>query len=83
MKALVPDRLGVRLRALLEERTLARWRPEPRVTRARIQWSPNLPGMLRAQGWRDDLTDVPPTLQTDGARHVLVVPTAREAVWSA
>jgi SAM-dependent methyltransferase len=51
----------------------ASWRPERRVTGEYIQWSPNLPGMLAALGLPCSLTDVPPELQTNGARHLLVV----------
>jgi SAM-dependent methyltransferase len=52
----------------------ASWQPERRVTGAYIQWSPDLPGMLRALGLPFTLTEVPADCQSNGARHLLVVP---------
>jgi SAM-dependent methyltransferase len=51
----------------------ARWRPERRVTGEYIQWSPDLPGMLRALGLPFVLTEVPAACQANGARHLIVV----------
>ena len=51
----------------------ASWHPERRVTGDYIQWSPNLPRMLEALGLPFTIADVPGDLQTNGARHLLVV----------
>jgi len=56
----------------------ASWHPERRVTGDYIQWSPDLPGMLTRLGVPHSVSDVPPDLQSNGARHLLVVPVARE-----
>lgn len=52
----------------------ARWRPTRRVTGDYIQWSPNLPAILDGLGLGFDLSAVPVGLQSNGARHCLVVP---------
>ena len=52
----------------------ASWNPERRVTGEYIQWSPDLPGMLRALGLPFTIAAVPPDCQSNGARHLLIVP---------
>jgi YrbI family 3-deoxy-D-manno-octulosonate 8-phosphate phosphatase len=49
------------------------WRPSRKVTGDYIQWSPNLPRILRALGLRFEQSDVPKELQGNGARHLLTV----------
>lgn len=49
------------------------WRPSRKVTGDYIQWSPNLPGILKTLGLSFDLSDVPAELQANGARHLVVV----------
>jgi hypothetical protein len=51
----------------------ARWGPSRRVTGEYIQWSPDLPGMLRALGLGADHSPLPAGLQSNGARDLLVV----------
>jgi SAM-dependent methyltransferase len=53
----------------------ASWHPERRVTGEYIQWSPDLPGILSMLGLSYMMSEVPPDLQTNGARHLLVVST--------
>lgn len=50
----------------------ARWRPRRRVTGDYIQWSPNLPKILTDLGISHRLSEVPPALQSNGARHLIV-----------
>lgn len=50
------------------------WRPSLRVTGHYIQWSPDLPGILRDLGLSFHLSNVPAELQANGGRHLLVVP---------
>ena len=54
----------------------AGWRPRRRVSGDYIQWSPDLPGILRGLGLAFERADVPDELQSNGARHVLTVPLA-------
>jgi SAM-dependent methyltransferase len=51
----------------------ARWGPSRRVTGDYIQWSPDLPRMLRALGLEVEQSAVPLELQSNGARDLLVV----------
>jgi SAM-dependent methyltransferase len=51
----------------------AGWGPTRTVSGEYIQWSPNLPRILDGHGLRYALSDVPPALQSNGARHLLVV----------
>ena len=50
------------------------WRPSRKVTGDYIQWSPDLPAMLRRLGLPCEVSDVPGVLQSNGARHLVVVP---------
>jgi SAM-dependent methyltransferase len=49
------------------------WGPSRKVTGDYIQWSPNLPGILDTLGLPFDLSEVPAELQSNGARHLVVV----------
>jgi SAM-dependent methyltransferase len=51
----------------------ARWAPSRKVTGDYIQWSPDLPGMLRRLGVGFEHTPLPESLQSNGARDLLVV----------
>ena len=52
----------------------ARWAPSRKVTDDYIQWSPDLPGMLRGLGLAFEHTALRADLQSNGARDLLVVP---------
>jgi YrbI family 3-deoxy-D-manno-octulosonate 8-phosphate phosphatase len=49
------------------------WRPSRKVTGDYIQWSPNLRRLLSMLGLPFELSDVPGELQSNGARHLVVV----------
>jgi 3-deoxy-D-manno-octulosonate 8-phosphate phosphatase (KDO 8-P phosphatase) len=49
------------------------WRPSRKVTGEYIQWSPNLPRVLRDLGLTFEVADVPKDLQGNGARHLVTV----------
>jgi SAM-dependent methyltransferase len=51
----------------------ARWAPRRKVTGDYIQWSPDLPGMLRRLGLGFEHTPLDRGLQSNGARDLLVV----------
>jgi SAM-dependent methyltransferase len=51
----------------------ARWAPSRKVTGDYIQWSPDLPGMLRRLGIGFEHTPLPEALHSNGARDLLVV----------
>lgn len=50
----------------------ARWGPHRRITGDYIQWSPNLSKILADLGIPHRLSEVPPPLQSNGARHLIV-----------
>lgn len=52
----------------------ARWGPNRRVTGDYIQWSPNLSRILGEVGLGFEFSPVPPELQSNGARHLFIVP---------
>lgn len=49
------------------------WRPSRKVTGDYIQWSPNLPRILRDLGLPFEIDEVPKDLQGNGARHLITV----------
>jgi hypothetical protein len=51
----------------------AGWSPTRKVTGDYIQWSPDLPGMLRRLGLGFEHTPLARDLQSNGARDLLVV----------
>jgi hypothetical protein len=51
----------------------AGWAPSSKITGDYIQWSPDLPGMLRRLGLRFEHDPLPMDVQSNGARDVLIV----------